>query len=191
MINRYSLTYSLTHSLTHSLSHSLTHSVNQSINQSINRSINQWIQKYVTHIKYHICDRREIDRLICVCIVENTMITFKYIPSDSILLQATEIYLFYATLLNQKNYQVYILFTKLALFLPQSWDLLEKLPLVLSVYFFCIILSDAYISISSLSGSLHMFITSWWLIKRSPQTLQSENNYMFTKRWSGWILLPL
>ena len=116
MINRYSLTYSLTHSLTHSLSHSLTHSVNQ----SINRSINQWIQKYVTHIKYHICDRREIDRLICVCIVENTMITFKYIPSDSILLQATEIYLFYATLLNQKNYQVYILFTKLALFLPQS-----------------------------------------------------------------------
>ena len=185
------LTYLLTHSLTHSLSHSLTHSVNQSINQSINRSINQWIQKYVTHIKYHICDRREIDRLICVCIVENTMITFKYIPSDSILLQATEIYLFYATLLNQKNYQVYILFTKLAPFLPQSWDLLEKLPLVLSVYFFCIILSDAYISISSLSGSLHMFITSWWLIKRSPQTLQSENNYMFTKRWSGWILLPL
>ena len=130
------LTYLLTHSLTHSLSHSLTHSVNQSINQSINRSINQWIQKYVTHIKYHICDRREIDRLLCVCIVENTMITFKYIPSDSILLQATEIYLFYATLLNQKNYQVYILFTKLALFLPQSWDLLEKLPLVLSVYFF-------------------------------------------------------
>ena len=90
-----------------------------------------------------------------------------------------------------KNYQVYILFTKLAPFLPQSWDLLEKLPLVLSVYIFCIILSDAYISISSLSGSLHMFITSWWLIKRSPQTLESENNYMFTKRWSGWILLPL
>ena len=91
----------------------------------------------------------------------------------------------------KKNYQVYILFTKLAPFLPQSWDLLERLPLVLSVYFFCIILSDAYISISALSGSLHMFITSWWLIKRSPQTLESENNYMFTKRWSGWILLPL
>ena len=35
---------------------------------------------------------------------------------------------------------------------------------------------------SSLSGSLDMFIISCCLIKRSLQTLESENNYTFTQR---------
>ena len=30
-----------------------------------------------------------------------------------------------------------------------------------------------------------------WLIKHSLQTLERENNHIFTKRWRGWILLPL
>ena len=65
--------------------------------------MNGWIQIYVTHIKYQICDPREIDWRICVRIIGNTMITYWYILSDSILLQATEMYLSYVTLLNQKN----------------------------------------------------------------------------------------
>ena len=65
--------------------------------------MNGWIQRYVTHIKYHICDLREIDKRICVRIIGNTMITYWYILSHSILLQATEMYLSYVTVLNQKN----------------------------------------------------------------------------------------
>ena len=36
----------------------------------------------------------------------------------------------------------------------------------------------------SLSGNFDMFIVSWCLIKRSLQTLETENNYTFTQRWS-------
>ena len=68
IINHYSLAYSHTHSL--------AQSINQSINQSISQSINGWIRRYVTHIKYHICDRKEIGRRICVRIIGNTMITY-------------------------------------------------------------------------------------------------------------------
>ena len=53
-------------------------------------------------------------------------------------------------------------------------------------FFISIILSDHKMSMSSLSGSLDMFIISCCLIKRSLQTLESENNYTFTQRWSGW-----
>ena len=38
----------------------------------------------------------------------------------------------------------------------------------------------------SLSGNFDMFIVSWCLIKRSLQTLETENNYTFTQRWGGW-----
>ena len=31
-----------------------------------------------------------------------------------------------------------------------------------------------------------MFIISLCLLKRSLQTLETENNYTFTQRWSGW-----
>ena len=74
--------------------------------------MNGWIQRYVTHIKYQICDLREIDWRICVRIIGNTMITYWYILSDSILLQATEMYLSYVTLLNQKNIR-YIYYSKI------------------------------------------------------------------------------
>ena len=53
-------------------------------------------------------------------------------------------------------------------------------------FFISIILSDHKMSMSSLFGSLDMFIISCCLIKRSLQTLESENNYTFTQRWSGW-----
>ena len=49
-------------------------------------------------------------------------------------------------------------------------------------FFISIILSDHKMSMSSLSGSLDMFIISCCLIKRSLQTLESENNYTFTQR---------
>ena len=41
-------------------------------------------------------------------------------------------------------------------------------------------------SMPSLSGNFDMFIVSWCLIKRSLQTLETENNYTFTQRWGGW-----
>ena len=41
-------------------------------------------------------------------------------------------------------------------------------------------------SMSSLSASFDMFIISLCLLKRSLQTLETENNYTFTQRWSGW-----
>ena len=51
-------------------------------------------------------------------------------------------------------------------------------------YFGFIILSDDNMSMSSLSGNFNIFIVSWCLIKRSLQTLETENNYTFTQRWS-------
>ena len=39
-----------------------------------------------------------------VCVfIGNTLFTYKYSPSDTILMQATKIYLSYTALLNQKN----------------------------------------------------------------------------------------
>ena len=52
-------------------------------------------------------------------------------------------------------------------------------------YFGFIILSDDNMSMSSLSGNFDIFIVSWCLIKRSLQTLETENNYTFTQRWGG------
>ena len=51
-------------------------------------------------------------------------------------------------------------------------------------FFGFIILSDDNMSMSSLSGNFDIFIVSWCLIKRSLQTLETENNYTFTQRWS-------
>ena len=53
-------------------------------------------------------------------------------------------------------------------------------------FFGFIILSDDNMSMSSLSGNFEIFIVSWCLIKRSLQTLETENNYTFTQRWGGW-----
>ena len=53
-------------------------------------------------------------------------------------------------------------------------------------FFGFIILSDDNMSKSSLSGNFEIFIVSWCLIKRSLQTLETENNYTFTQRWGGW-----
>ena len=53
-------------------------------------------------------------------------------------------------------------------------------------FFGFIILSDDNMSMSSLSGNFDIFIVSWCLIKRSLQTLETENNYTFTQRWGGW-----
>ena len=53
-------------------------------------------------------------------------------------------------------------------------------------FFGFIILPDDNMSTSSLSGNFDIFIVSWCLIKRSLQTLETENNYTFTQRWGGW-----
>ena len=57
------------------------------------------------------------------------------------------------------------------------------LPLYLNIIFFGFtILSDDNMSMSSLSGSFDMFIISLCLLKRTLQTLETENNYTFTQR---------
>ena len=57
------------------------------------------------------------------------------------------------------------------------------LPLYLNIIFFAFtILSDDNMSMSSLSGSFDMFIICLCLLKRSLQTLETENNYTFTQR---------
>ena len=100
IINHYSLTYSLAHSLA----------------QFINQPINGWVQRYVTPIEYHICDRKEIDRRICVRVIGNTMLLINIFLTAASYRHKSVLY----GIFDLKKYQVYILFTKLAPISPSE-----------------------------------------------------------------------
>ena len=169
------------HIINCSLTHSLTH--------SINRSINRWIQRYVTHIKFHIilwpqgkcpADLRAYLSEIQWYLI-NTFLLIRYcckLPRYICFIQPCW---------TKKISGICIIrIISIIFFLKAEADFKCYLYIWMHRFFISIILSEHKMSMSSLSGSLDMFIISCCLIKRSLQTLESENNYTFTQRWSGW-----